>query len=630
MLFCRERALVPDGLEVQVASERSHSKASLNQAFDWEAGADERDLEQVIAEKDRQLAALREIAMALGTTLDIDELLQIFMRHITALLAADRSTLYLIDDERCEMWSKIAQGEERREIRLQIGQGLAGWVGRHGEPINIADAYNDERFNPEVDRQTGYRTGSVLAMPVRNARGALLGVVQVLNKRDGVFSSADELLLDALTSQIAVAIENAKLYQQALLHNQQLKLAHDQLARKMKELDLLFEVEQAMGRAVTLDDLLATVLGRTMELIGAEAGSIVLPDDKAGELFFHTALGGSGESLKKVRIKTGEGIAGWVVSNNQPALVDDVSSDERHLASLAKWAGFKPRQILCVPLPGDDRSLGAIELLNKREGSGFTDEDQRLLTLIALQVAGGLGAAREREAREKNARLATIGQMLSAIVHDFKTPMTAIGGYVELMSCCDSADERREYTQVVYRQIDRLQEMIQELLQFARGQTEVLLHKVFVGKFLDEVEAMLKREFASSCSRLELRRLYSGAAHMDENKMHRVMQNIARNAIQAMDPLGGGTFTVTAQQSGDWFELVCQDTGPGIDDAIVDRMFDSFATHGKPDGTGLGLAIVKKIVEQHHGEITFETGAGRGTTFFIRIPLQSASARAQS
>lgn len=612
-----------------MASKRSHPTASRGQAPDWEPGAEERDLGQALAEKDRQLAALREIAMALGSTLDIDELLQIFMRHITALLDADRSTLYLVDAARGEMWSKIAQGEERREIRLKIGQGLAGWVGRHRQPINIADAYHDARFNPEVDQQTGYRTGSMLAVPVHNARGDLLGVVQVLNKHGGgMFADTDELLLDALTSQIALAIENAKLYQQAVQQNDQLRLAHDQLARKIKELDLLFDIEQAIARAVTQDDLLATVLGRAMQIIGAEAGSIVLQDEQSGELFFNTALGSSSESLKRVRLRSGEGIAGWVVANNSPARVDDVARDERHLASLASWVGLAPRQILCVPLPGDDRALGAIELLNKNDGPRFTDEDQRLATLIALQLAGGLSAARERDAREKNARLAAVGQMLATIVHDFKTPMTAIGGYVELMAASDAADERREYTDTVYRQIDRMQEMIQELLQFARGQTEVLLHKVFVGKFLDEVDAQLKREFANSRSRLELRRDYTGAAHMDENKMYRVVQNIARNAIQAMDPLGGGIFTLTARQQGDWLELVCQDTGPGIADAIVDRMFDSFATHGKADGTGLGLAIVKKIVEQHHGEITFETEAGRGTTFAIRVPLQPASARA--
>jgi signal transduction histidine kinase len=612
-----------------VASERSHPTAARVQAPDWEPGAEERDLEQVLAEKNRQLSALREIAMALGSTLDIDELLQIFMRHITALLGADRSTLYLVDAAHDEMWSKIAQGEDRREIRLKIGQGLAGWVGRHGQAINIADAYGDARFNPEVDQQTGYHTGSVLAVPVRNARGDLLGVVQVLNKRDGgVFADTDELLLDALTSQIAVAIENAKLYRQAVQQNEALRLAHDQLARKIKELDLLFDIEQAMSRAVTLDDLLATVLGRTMQIIGAEAGSIVLQDEQTGELFFNTALGSSSESLKRVRLRSGEGIAGWVVANNTPALVDDAAHDERHLASLASWVGLAPRQILCVPLPGADKALGAIELLNKISGPGFTAEDQRLATLIALQLADGLSAARERDAREKNARLAAVGQMLATIVHDFKTPMTAIGGYVELMAASDSADERREYTDTVYRQIDRMQEMIQELLQFARGQTEVLLHKVFVGKFLDEVDALLMREFASSRSRLELHREYAGAAHMDENKMLRVVQNIARNAIQAMDPIGGGTFTLTARQQSDWLELVCQDTGPGIADAIVNRMFDSFTTHGKADGTGLGLAIVKKIVEQHHGEITFQTEAGRGTTFFIRVPLQPASARA--
>jgi len=547
------------------------------------------------------------------------------MRHVTTMLEADRSTLYLLDHDKDEMWSKIVQGEQLLEIRLKLGEGLAGWVGETSETLNVADAYQDHRFNSEIDKQTGYTTSSVLVVPVCNSRGDLLGVVQVLNKRgNSVFTPSDELLLEAITSQIAVAIENATLYTQLLRHNEEIRRAHDRLSRKMSELDLLFDVEQAMSQAVTVDDLLATVLGRTMELVGAEAGCIVLPDEKSQELYFTTAIGGSGEHMKKVRLRYGEGIAGWVVAEGKPALVNDVSGDQRHLGTLADELSFVPRSILCVPLQAEGGALGAIELLNKRDGSGFSEDDMRIMTLLAGQVAQVLGTAQERETREKNARLAAIGQMLSSIVHDFKTPMTAVGGYVELMTITEEEKERREFSEMVFKQLERLQVMTRELLLFARGQTEVLLHKVYLDQFVDEVRAMLEREFAESASQLEVRCEFQGTAYMDENKMLRVLQNIARNALQAMEPGGGGTFTLTVSKAGDQLELGCADTGPGISDVVIDRLFDSFATHGKADGTGLGLAIVKKIVDEHHGEITFETTPGVGSTFTVRVPLQAS------
>jgi len=592
---------------------------------DWSPGSEELNLLDVLTEKERQLKAMREIALALGRTLDLNELLQIVMKNVTEMLEADRSTLYLIDHDTDEMWSKIAQGERLLDIRLKLGEGLAGWVAETGETLNVADAYDDPRFNTEIDQQTGYRTGSVLAVPICNSRGELLGVVQALNKNgNNIFTPSDELLLDAISAQIAVGIENVTLYTELLKNNQDLHRAHDQLARKISELDLLFEVERAMSQAVTIDDLLAAVLGSTMELVGAEAGAVVLADEKTDELYFTTALGGSGEALKKVRLQKGEGVAGWVVAEGKPAVVNEAPEDARHLTNLATSLGFVTRSILCVPLTADGRVLGAIELLNKKAGAAFGDEDLGIMTVLAGQVALVLRAAQEREAREKNTRLASIGQMLSSMVHDFKTPMTAVGGYVELMAITDDEAERREFGEAVFKQIERLQAMTRELLLFARGETEVLLHKVYLDKFVEEVRSLLDREFAESSSELEICCEYQGTAYMDENKMLRVVQNIARNAIQAMEPQGGGTFTFSFDKVGDQLQLRCADTGPGISDAIVDRLFDSFATHGEHHGSGLGLAIVRKIVDEHHGDITFETSPGEGTTFTICIPLQAA------
>lgn len=125
---------------------------------------------------------------------------------------ADRGTLYLIDESKDELWSKVAQGRNNMvEIRLPIGRGLAGYVAKTGETVNIADAYKDPRFNPEIDKRSGYRTRNVLCMPMRNKDGRIVGVFQLLNKHDTSFGPDDESFIDGLSVHAAIALENARL-----------------------------------------------------------------------------------------------------------------------------------------------------------------------------------------------------------------------------------------------------------------------------------------------------------------------------------------------------------------------------------------------------------------------------------
>ncbi|MBI4574300.1 MAG: GAF domain-containing protein [candidate division NC10 bacterium] len=161
-----------------------------------------------------RLRILLEVIKAMSAETDFERLLQLIMEETTRAMEADRSTLFLVDHERGELWSRIALGlKERKEIRFKSHLGIAGHVATTGEPLNIPEAYEDPRFNQEVDRQTGYRTRTILCMPVRNKAGSIVGALQVLNKRAGVFTPADEEMLDALASQAAIALENAKLYE---------------------------------------------------------------------------------------------------------------------------------------------------------------------------------------------------------------------------------------------------------------------------------------------------------------------------------------------------------------------------------------------------------------------------------
>ncbi|EHO42469.1 metal dependent phosphohydrolase with GAF sensor [Caldithrix abyssi DSM 13497] len=158
-----------------------------------------------------RLSALLEISDYLASTLDLDELLLRVMEVTRKQLNAERCTVFLIDFERDELWSKIAMGVQE-EIRFSLDKGIAGHVARTGEILNIKDAYADPRFNPEVDKKTGYRTRNLLTMPMRNKKNEIIGVFQVLNKKEGSFTAEDIELLKAISSIAATAIENASLY----------------------------------------------------------------------------------------------------------------------------------------------------------------------------------------------------------------------------------------------------------------------------------------------------------------------------------------------------------------------------------------------------------------------------------
>src|SRR5262249_6343022 len=180
-------------------------------AEDLGQGATVASLRAQLRAEEKKLALVQEIGQALSSALDLDRLLALIMEKITILMEADRSTLYLFSDDGRELWSKVVQGGEVLEIRLKVGAGIAGCGAASGETVTIPDAYNDKRFYPAVDLRSGYRTRSILCMPMRNNLGATIGVIQVLNKKDGPFTSEDEALLGALGSQAAVSIDNSKL-----------------------------------------------------------------------------------------------------------------------------------------------------------------------------------------------------------------------------------------------------------------------------------------------------------------------------------------------------------------------------------------------------------------------------------
>ncbi len=167
---------------------------------------------KIYQEEHQRLTVLFNITRNISTELKLDNLLLIIMDEVRKALKADRCTVFLLDREKNELWSKVAHGE--RDIRFPSSLGIAGYVARTGDVLNIPDAYADPRFNQAVDKKTGYYTQNILTFPMRNKLGEIIGVFQVLNKFDGPFTKQDEQLLDTISVIAATQIENAQLYEE--------------------------------------------------------------------------------------------------------------------------------------------------------------------------------------------------------------------------------------------------------------------------------------------------------------------------------------------------------------------------------------------------------------------------------
>ncbi|MBI1739213.1 MAG: SpoIIE family protein phosphatase, partial [Acidobacteria bacterium] len=168
------------------------------------------------------LSSIVEATKQLNSTLDLGELINIVLQLATRQTGADRGTVFLVDKEHQEIWSLVGLGLAQQEIRIPMTAGIAGHVARTGETVNLLDAYEDPRFEPDVDRRLGYRTRTLLCLPILNKDNDVVGVLQLLNKSAGPFIAEDTNFLRALSVHCAIAIENAQLHRE-LLHKEKLE-----------------------------------------------------------------------------------------------------------------------------------------------------------------------------------------------------------------------------------------------------------------------------------------------------------------------------------------------------------------------------------------------------------------------
>ena len=210
----------------------------------------------IAARNQRGASALLKATSCLGQSLDLQATLNAVMEQARRLMGADRSTLFMLSKEKGELWTKVAtaDGKKMMEIRIPSNRGIAGYVASTREPLNIPDAYQDPRFDPTTDKRTGYATRNILCMPVFNSGGELIGVTQLINKKQGSFSKSDEQFMQAFNIQAGMALENAKLFENVLTEKQYQKDILQSLSNAVISTDLT-------GRIVTINDAALELLG---------------------------------------------------------------------------------------------------------------------------------------------------------------------------------------------------------------------------------------------------------------------------------------------------------------------------------------------------------------------------------
>ena len=315
------------------------------------------------------LAEFVELLKAESLEQNIESVLKRLVRGIGQLTDAERVTLYLIDPRSGDLWSRAGEGLEHREIRISMNQGIVGWVAIHDELANVPDAAEDERCDRELDVRNGWRTHSVLCAPVHGRRDDVIGVLEVANKRIGIFDENDESVLRVFADQAGVNVECSNLY--------------GDVVRNHERMTTLLDIATLVTQAQDLTAFMKEIGAELNELLGCERSTFFAYDHDAEEMWSVITKGGQTEHL---RVHVSSLVAGYAAVTREVVNISDPYSDERFNPQFDRQRGFRTSNVLCVPVVNRRGWVaGALQVDNKVEGN-FDDEDVTVLRAIASQI----------------------------------------------------------------------------------------------------------------------------------------------------------------------------------------------------------------------------------------------------
>jgi len=542
--------------------------------------------------------------------------LQLILREAVRLMRASSGSVARINPTTglLEIDASTGLPPDAVGVKLRLGQGITGWVARHGKAARIGDARHDPRYvmlRPDVR--------SELAVPLE-VMGEVRGVLNVDSDRENAFSQGDQELLEALSVQAAKVIQNTWLFEQARL--------------KARLLETLVRVSQVINSTLNLDDALPVITREACALMDAKVASIVMIDETGQFLELRASHGAGGAYIHKPKLSLDESFLGIVVRRKKPMQLENVQvSGLYQNQAVARDEGLF--SLLSAPLVFGGQAIGTLNVYTGAPRS-FSNEEIHILRALAELSAIAMEKARlyERvvdveEQLRQNEKLSALGLLAAEVAHEIRNPLTVMKMlYHSLRLDFQPGDPRVKDDAILREKMEHLNKIVEQILDFARS-TEPNLSAVNVNQLLDDLGLLTRHKLRNQ--RIQFVRDLAAdlpPVMADATHLAQAFLNLTLNAVEAMP--GGGTLAITTRalrlprHSARPTHILIEfkDTGQGMPEEQRRRAFASLLSTTKQKGTGLGLAIVGRVVETHGGKIKIRSRAAGGTLFSILLPVK--------
>jgi len=561
-----------------------------------------------------RLRQLYRVSQVLHSTLDPQEALQLILREAVRLTRAGTASVVLLNPTTGFLEIEAASGlpAEAAQLRLRPGEGITGWVMRHGRPLRLGRVWEDPRYvmvRPE--------TRSELAVPFE-VRGEVRGVINVDSDREEAFTEEDEALLAELAVEAARVIQNTWLC--------------EQLRHKAALFEALTSVSQAVTSVLTLEEVLQVITREACRLMGGRLCALRLVDDTREWLDLKASHGAGPAYLANPRLGVSDSLLGSVLRRRKPLQVADVQNSPHYQrVDVAQCEGLV--SLLGVPLMYREEPMGTLSVYTA-EAHRFSDEEIRILSSVAAISAIAIEKARlyERllgveDQLRRSERLSVLGLLAAEIAHEIRNPLAVMKMlYHSLDLRFPEGDPRGRDAQIMGETMDRLNRIIDRILDMARS-AETEHAPVQINRLIEDLALLSRVKLRQQRIDLvldldpDVPRLSGDAAQIEQ-----VLLNLTLNAVEAMPD--GGTLTVRtrplrenrAAQGPTHAAVTFRDTGVGMTREQQERLFHVPFSSTKPGGTGLGLAIVARLLEAHAAKVRIVSRPGRGTILRLLFP----------
>jgi signal transduction histidine kinase len=586
---------------------------------------------------DQQTATAEVLGAISSSPGDLDPVFSTMLESATRICAADTGIMYRYEDGAFPVIAMQgvapAFGEFLRAGQLRPGPDTAfAQIIAQKKTIHQADTMEAPAYRSgDPAPRAGVALGGIrtsLFVPMLK-EDELVGIIQIFRREVRPFTDKQIELVENFAAQAVIAIENARLLTE-------LRARTDELARSVEELRALGEVSQAVNSTLDLQTVLTTIVANSVHLSHTDAGAIYAFDEGADEFALSATFGMDErliDAIRGQRIRLATAAIGDAAARRAPVQIPDLRAEAANpVTDLILEAGF--RALLVMPLLRPDRIVGAL-VVRRREPGEFPAATVELLQTFAAQSVVAIQNARLfGEIEEKGRELAVASQhksqFLANMSHELRTPLNAILGYTELI--IDdiygvAPPKMREVLDRVQRNGKHLLGLINDVLDLSKieaGQLSLQLANFSIREMLQGVYVAVEPLAAAKQLALKLdvpQGLPQGRG--DERRLSQVVLNLVGNAIKFTDK---GEVKISAKSVNGSFTVAVKDTGPGIDAADQQKIFEEFqqadnsSTRAK-GGTGLGLAISRRIVEMHGGRLWVESEPGHGSVFAFTLPV---------